>query len=333
MSERKIFSRSDKHLPQSKELGFGQTDARQRRVINPDGSYNWIRTGLPFYETFNVYHWLITLSWTRFFATVFVWYSFINLIFVGLYYAACPDGLAGMNYTNEKDRFWEIYFFSAQTLTTVGYGRLNPASFSASAISSLEALVGLLSFALITGLLFARFAKSPAKLLFSKNAVFAPFTWNGNPITGLMFRTINPYETNLMNLKAQITCSILEFDAAGNSTRKFYPLSLERDIITFFPSSWTVVHPIDDSSPFYGLDWEGVKRAMPELLILLNGFDETFDQNVFVRYSYSTEEMIWGAKFTRISTFAEEGVPSVDIGKLDDFEKIPIDDLIPVLQT
>jgi inward rectifier potassium channel len=329
MTERSIFNRRRSVQQQNKEMGFGVTDVRQNRLLNPDGSYNYVRIGLPFFKTFNVYHFLVTASWVRFLLIIFLWYSIVNLFFVGLYYAFGSDGLAGMLYHTEIEKFWEVYFFSAQTLTTVGYGRLNPMSFSASAIASLEALVGLLSFALITGLLFARFAKSPATLLFSEKAIFAPFNWQNNTITALMFRTVNPYRTNIMNLNAKITCSILEPNENGDWVRKFYPLNLERDTITFFPSSWTIVHPIDDNSPLYGLDWGGVQKAAPELLILLNGFDETFDQNVFIRYSYNVEEMVWGGKFVKIFNFDAEGQATIDVGRLSEFDVVDIDLYLP----
>ncbi|MBL7814462.1 MAG: transporter [Saprospiraceae bacterium] len=330
--ERRFFKR--KSLQQeSKELGFGATDARQKRLLNTDGTYNYKRKGLPFYRTFNIFHFLITAHWIRLWIVIILWYSLVNFVFVGLYYAVGTEGLSGMVYQTQLEKFGEVYFFSAQTLTTVGYGRLNPIGFWASAIASFEALVGLMSFAIITGILYARFAKAPTVLIFSKNAVVAPFTWQGQEVTGLMFRIANAYNTSLMNMKAQITASILDcdtLDASGQPIRRFLSLGLERETITFFPSSWTVVHPIDENSPFYGMTREDFKKAMPELMILMSGFDETFDQNVFIRYSYSIDEIEWGAKFVKIFAFDTEGQATVDLGSLDTFEKREIDSLIPI---
>ena len=311
-----------------KELGFGITDARQKRLINPDGSYNYKRIGLPWYETFNFYKWLNASKWRHFFMIIFLWYTVVNIIFVAAYYMVGVDQIGGMMYNNEKDKFWEIYFFSSQTLTTVGYGRINPVGFWASGIASFEALVGLLSFAIITGLLFSRFAKAPEIVMYANRAMIAPFTWQGNEIIALMVRAGNRINSNLMNVRAQITLTMSIFDDDGKETRKFYSLALERDTVTFFPSTWTVVHPIDENSPLHGLDYEGFKRAHPEILLLISGFDETFDQNIFSRMSYNFDEMEWGAKFVRSFYFEEDGQPIVDLGKISQFEKVDISNLV-----
>jgi inward rectifier potassium channel len=332
--ERRFFKRKELQQ-QSKELGFGTTDARQRRLINPDGSYNYKRIGLRFYETFNVFHFLITVKWQRLIGVIFLWYSLVNLLFVGLYYLAGVEQLTGMIYKTDMDKFWEVYFFSAQTLTTVGYGRINPLGFSGSSIASFEALVGLMSFAIITGILYTRFSKAPSILIFAKKAIVAPFTWQGQDITALMFRVANAYNSSLMQMKAQVSVSLLDFDtldAAGQPIRRFVSVALERDTLTFFPSSWTVVHPIDENSPFNGMTQAQFEKSVPEVLILISGFDETFDQNIFARYSYSVDEIEWGAKYVRIFGFDTEGLATVDLGNLDTFERKAIDDLIPVLE-
>jgi inward rectifier potassium channel len=311
--------------PQSQEVGFGKTENGQQRLMNPDGTYNFVRVGLPWYESFNFYHFLISSSWTKFFLIVILWYSIVNFIFTGIYYGAGVENLGGMIFKTPFEQFMEVYFFSAQTLTTVGYGRINPVGIATSAIASFEALVGLLSFALFTGLLYARFAKPNAVLRFSKNALFAPF----NTGTALMFRLANKQNSSLINMKVQITLSLMEKDETGNTIRKFYtPLSLERDTVIFFPSTWTIVHPIDDTSPLYGMNWEAIKQAQPELLILVSGFDESFDEKIHTRYSYNFEDMVWGGKFIKILGTNAEGKHLFDIGKLDNFDKIPIDHLV-----
>lgn len=332
--ERRFFKRKALQQ-QSKELGFGTTDARQRRLINSDGTYNYARIGLPFYQTFNVFHFLITATWLRLMLVIVLWYTMVNAIFVGVYYMVGIRELTGMSFESLMDEFWEVYFFSAQTLTTVGYGRVNPMGFGASAVASIEALVGLMSFSIITGILYARFSKAPSILIFSKKAVVAPFTLQGQEITGLMFRIANAYNSSLMNMNAQVTVSLLDFDSldtAGQPIRRFMALALERDSITFFPSSWTIVHPIDENSPFYGLNQADFEKSLPEVMILMSGFDETFDQNVFSRYSYALEEIVWGAKFVKIFGFDTEGQAMVDLGNLDTFEKKEIDHLIPILE-
>lgn len=318
---------------QSKELGFGTTDVRQRRLINADGKYNYVRKGLPVHKSFNIFYFLITAKWLHLIIGIFFWYSIVNLFFVGLYYAVGVDQLTGMIYNTEHEKFWEVYFFSAQTLTTVGYGRLNPLGFWASSVASFEALSGLMSFAIITGVLYTRFSKAPSILMFSKNALIAPFTWQGQEITGLMFRIANAYNSSLMEMKASVSASLLDFetlDIEGQPIRRFVQLSLERDMLTFFPSSWTVVHPIDENSPFYGFNEADFKKSMPEILILMTGFDETFDQQIYARSSYASESIVWGAKFKKIFGYDEAGQGTVDLGNLDAFDEREIDHLIPI---
>ena len=309
----------------SQEVGFGNTSSMNQRLMNPDGSYNYVRIGLPWYESFNIYHYFITAPISHFILIVFLWYTLMNLIFTGLYYLVGVEKLTGMVFQNEAERFMEVYFFSAQTLTTVGYGRINPMGVMSSSVASLEALVGLLSFAVFTGLVYARFAKPKASLMFSRHAIVAPF----NDITALMFRFANKTKSNLMNMKVQVTLTILEIDDNGIENRKFFtPLSLERDSIVFFPSSWTIVHPIDEASPLYGMTKETFMNAQPELLILISGFDDTFDDNVHERHSYDTNDMVWGAKFVKVFGTDDKGRPQVDLSKLDDFSEMPIEHLI-----
>ena len=332
MAERKLFNRRQKLQEDSREMGFGNIDARQKRLVNADGTYNYKRVGLPFYETFNFYHFLVTTPFWKFIVVVVLWYTTFNFVFTGIYYIIGADNLTGMIYKTPSEKFWEVYFFSAQTLTTVGYGRVNPMGFWESAAASFEALLGLLSFALFTGLLYARFAKAPSVLMFAKQAVVAPFTYKGQTMMGLMFRSANQYNTNLLNMKAEVSLSLLDFetlDAAGQAMRRFVLLPLERTTISFFPSSWTVVHPIDENSPIYGMTEAEFEKSQPVLMILVSGFDETFDQNVYVRHSYSLEEIEWGAKYTKIFGFDAEGNATVDLGNLSTFELTPVDHLLP----
>ncbi len=318
-----------KLLTTDKELGFGTlaTDM-QGRLINKDGTYNYVRKGLPFSQTFNVYHKLVESSTLQIVTVIFSWYLLMNFIFVGLYYTVGINGINGMNHGTKLEEFWEVYFFSAQTLTTVGYGRVNPMGALVGAVTSLEALVGLMSFALITGLLFARFSRAPSLILFSKNGLIAPFTWQGKDIPAFMFRTANRLSTNLMNMKVQVSLRILEADEHGELKTKFYALTLERDTITFYPSNWTIVHPIDENSPLFGLSKEDMEIAQPEFLVVLNGFDETFDQNVFERTSYSFKDLVWGAKFVKIFSFNDKGQGVVELDKINNYEAKDVDHLI-----
>ncbi len=311
-----------------KELGFGITDARQKRLINSDGTYNYTRVGLPWYETFNFYKWIITTKWRNFILIIFLWYTVVNILFVAAFYMVGVDQIGGLMFNNAKDKFWEIYFFSSQTLTTVGYGRINPTGFGASAVASFEALIGLLSFAIITGLLFARFAKAPDIVMYADKVMVSPFILNDNEVPALMIRAANRVNSSLMNVRAQISLNMLIFDENGTGNRKFFSLALERETVMFFPTTWTIVHPIDEKSPLYGYTYEALQRAKPELLLLISGFDETFDQNIFSRRSYTFEELEWGGKFIRAFYFEEDGQGVVNLGKLNHFDKVQINHLI-----
>lgn len=307
----------------SQEVGFGITTNNNQRLMNSDGSYNYKKVGLAWYESFNIFHFLMSAPLSYFIIVVFAWYSFMNLLFTGLFYCVGVESLAGMVFQNEWERFTEVYFFSAQTLTTVGYGRINPMGVWASSLASIEALVGLLSFAVFTGIVYARFAKPKPSFIFSKKALIAPY----KDSIALMFRFADKSTSTLMNMKVHVTLSILEVDDNGTENRQFYtPLSLERDSVIFFPSSWTIVHPIDESSPIYGLNYEDLKNGQIEVMILVSGFDDTFDSDIHDRHSYNINEIEWGAKFVRIFGTAEDGRPQVDLSKVSDFDKVPIGD-------
>jgi inward rectifier potassium channel len=206
-------------------------------------------------------------------------------------------------YTNAWERFYETYFFSAQTLTTVGYGRINPMGAVAGLLSSFEALVGLMIFALITGLLYGRFSKPTPKVRFSVKALVSPY----KDTKAFMFRMANFLESNMMNANVRVSVSMEE-----EGVRKFYGLNLERDSIQFFPSSWTIVHPFDDNSPFQGMTEQEIQVTKPEFMILFQAFDDTFEQTIHVRASYIWEEIQWGAKFIPLTSVTNDGYPMVD---------------------
>ncbi len=309
----------------SVELGFGKSEGKQQRAINKNGSYNYLRLGLPFSEQFNFYHFLINLSPAWFISIILFWYTAINLIFTVLYYMCGTGSLTGMNMDSPFKIFWEIYFFSAQTLTTVGYGRINPLGFSANFVSSIEAMVGLMSFALITGLLYGRFSKPNPKIRFSHNALISPYQ-DGR---AFMFRIANFMNSNMMNVKVRLSVSLI--DQSGE--RNFYTLTMERDEIMFFPSSWTIVHAIDENSPLFGLKEAALRQSSPEFFALVQGFDDTFDQTLNARASYIHEDVIWGGKFVKIGGVTESGKNYVDLGKLDVFDLVDLPDVeAPVVE-
>jgi inward rectifier potassium channel len=296
-----------------KDLGFGSKENQDKRIINKDGTFNMKRKGIPFRDYFNFYHYLVSVSWPKFIIIIFSGYIFLNLIFACLYYAVGAEHLLGIIGQTPFEKFSEAFFFSAQSFTTVGYGRISPEGIITSSIASFEALIGLLSLALATGLLYGRFSRPVAKILYSKYALVSPF----KNITGFMFRVANKQKSQMVDVSVRVMYSIIE-----NGIRKFYALNLEYHKIVFFPSIWTVNHPIDEESPMFGKSEDELKNGKAEVLVLLSGFDDTFSTNVHARLSYSADEIIWGAKFVNIFGTDENGNGTVDLDRISEYKMI-----------
>jgi len=277
-----------------RDLGFGSVVSResQQRLLNRDGSFNVQRRGLGFWSSFSLYHALLTISWWRF-SLIFVgWYFVANALFALAYLACGPEALAGSMLGLEKHPFLRAFFFSVETLSTIGYGNVTPTGVAANLVVTVEALAGLMGFAIVTGLLFARFARPTAKVAFSRHAVIAPY----REITALEFRVANVRSNELIEVSAKVMFSRFE-DVDGVRTRRYYPLTLERDNVVFLPLTWTVVHPIDETSPLRGETAESLRSSQAEFLVLLKAFDEIFSTIVQTRTSYITDEVVWGARF------------------------------------
>ena len=185
-------------------------------------------------------------------------------------------------------------------------------------VVTFEALVGLLSVALVTGVIFARFSRPTANILFSEHALVSPY----RGISAFEFRLTNARSNQIIELAAKVLFARFE-DNDGKMIRRFYPLTLERDKVTFFPLSWTIVHPIDEQSPLYGLTHDDLSKANAEFLILLTGIDETFSQNVHTRSSYKADEIVWNARFADIYNRASDTETlTIDVKRLDMIERI-----------
>ena len=300
-----------------KDLGFGSKLASQEtRLLNRDGSFNVERRGLPRLYAINLYQELINLSWPRFIVTVLCFYVTVNFLFSLVYLAIGVRHLVGMDLSTPMSRFWESFFFSAQTLTTVGYGRISPAGFVTSMVAAFESLAGLMGFALATGLLYARFSRPQARMLFSRNALISPYR-DG---TALMFRVANGRKNEMIETEIQVSLS----KALPDGTRRFFELPLERSSINFFPLSWTIVHPIDADSPLYGMKAEDFRQA-GEFFIQMKSFDDVFSQTLYIRSSYRFEEVVYGAKFTFIFGRNQAGATTIDLHRLDEFEPAALD--------
>jgi inward rectifier potassium channel len=311
-------------MPQltERELGFGtapKTNRQQSRVINADGSSNIVRLNAPRFKAINIYHDLISYSWRKFMALTVFAYVGINCIFAIFYEIIGLNHLAGLVADTAWGRFLEAFFFSTQTFTTVGYGRVNPVGVAANCIAALESLTGLLFFALVTGLLYGRFSRPSAKFIYSQNMLVAPYKTTP---TALMFRFANARKNQLIEVEVQLIMAYDDTTAAGETKRKFVALPLEISKINFLNLSWTVVHPIDAASPLIEINAATLPALNPEFLIMIKGIDDTYAQFVYHRRSYTAHDVVWNARFVSIISQTDAGKMAVDLANVSAFEKV-----------
>lgn len=273
--------------------GFGVNSSDYGgRFLNKDGDPNIEKNGVGYFEKISWYHTLLTLPAWKFFSVIFIFFISINLLFASMYYLIGTEQLGGMLSHSAGKKFIEAFFFSCQTFTTVGYGRINPVGFLTSAVAAFESLFGLLTFALATGLLYGRFAKPKAYLKFSENALLAPY----RGITAIMFR-VAPFK-NAILIDAEVKVSLgLTVEEDGKKINRFFQLPLEFSTVTALTLSWTIVHPITENSPLYGFTKEDFAHRRGEILVYLKAFDDLFSNTVVTRTSYTFAEIVIGAKF------------------------------------
>jgi inward rectifier potassium channel len=299
------------------ESGLGTNSTLNAgRFFNRDGSPNMEIGGMTFWEKINWYHALLNMPRWKFALLILTFFISINLLFAFLYLTIGIEHLSGMVANSNADKFGEAFFFSAQTFTTVGYGRINPIGFWASVTAAFEALCGLMSFALATGLLYGRFAKPKAYIRYSQNALLAPFK-DG---VALMFRMV-PYTKNyLVNVEVKVTVA-MKVTEDGQVKNRFYNAALDIAKANTMTGNWTLVHPINEESPLYSLSKEDIDNASLELLVFVQGFDESFSNTVISRTSYTAESFVYGAKFLPMYGPATDGTRTIlHIDKLNDYE-------------
>ena len=309
-------------LQRDRDLGLSGriAQSRQSRIMRPDGSMNVVRIGRDFWQSLNLYQHMLTVAWPRFFLYVLIIYVAANLLFAGLYVAAGPDAIQGLAAGDAGSRWQAAVFFSVQTIATIGYGQMTPHGTIANVLVALEALTGLMGFALITGILFARFSRPSALVLRSNVALVAPYQ-NG---TGLMFRIANGRSSQLIDVRATVTYSWMDRSDSGRPLRRFRQLPLERDVVALLPTQWIVVHPIDDRSPLAGKDQQQILDADPEIFVAISAIDETFSQMVHTRFSYADAEIVHGAKFTDLFGTTPDGVVTIDLARLSEFSRVSL---------
>lgn len=299
------------------DLGFGSNPvSKNQRMLNPDGTANIQRAGLPWFKFDDTYTRLVSMSWSRFFVVILITYLAVNTAFAISYNLIGIENLDGAKGVTLRDQFFDAFFFSAQTISTVGYGHISPQGFLTSCLAAFESMLGLLAFALATGLLYGRFSRPTSKIEFSKKMVIAPFK-DGK---GLMCRLVNLRRNQLIEVEAQMYLSFNEI-IDGKEIRSVIPLELERDKISILSLNWTLVHPINEKSPFYLKEMNELQMAEAEVFIMMKSFDDTFSQIIHTRTSYQNDEIEVNAKFEKMFHYNEDGRMVMDYQKLSAFEK------------
>ncbi|MBC7654989.1 MAG: ion transporter [Oligoflexus sp.] len=300
------------------DIGFSKNPTQNnQRLLNKDGSSNIKRKGLSFFKPHEAYNSLIFMSWSRFGVTILLSYIIINIFFASVYFGLGVEHLDGSKSSTALGGFFDAFFFSAQTIATVGYGHLSPSGFITNIVAAFESFLGLLTFALATGLLYGRFSRPTAKIIYSENMVVAPYQ-DGK---GYMFRLVNLRSNQLIELEIEVLLSINVIENE-KSTRRFVPLKLERTNINMLTLSWTVVHPLEEDSALFNLTSQDLIDADAEFIVMLKAFDDAFSQTVHSRTSYKATEVVFDAKFSQIINPDENGVLEIDISKVSDYQTI-----------
>ena len=312
---KKILRTSNSQSTTSRDLGFGTRSFKNiARLITKDGDYN-IKNKQRFRD-FNAYHWLINMSWITYFLVIIALFIGTNLFFALVYYWCGVNQLTSIEVNNGWDELLYCLYFSTQTLTSVGYGYISPVSHAVNLVAALEATIGLAGFAFVTGISYGRFSKAKAKILFSQNIIMAPF----NDGKGMMFRVVNSRRNKLIEMKALVILSYLDPEL---DKRLYKRLELQIEQISLFPLPWTIVHPLNQDSPLHETSASDLKRMDAEIIITLNGFDETFNQQVHQIHSYKYFEFVFNASFQPMyETNKTTGQVIIDFDRLGNFKKL-----------
>jgi inward rectifier potassium channel len=302
-----LFNKNN-HSKLNTDTGFSDSASNNTgRFLNRDGNFNVTREGIPFWSRISVYHTLLELSAFNFLAVTLLAILVMNVLFTSVYYVLGFENFTGFVQTGAWGELKELFFFSAQTFTTVGYGRVNPTGDAVNVVASIEAVTGFLSFAFITGMLYGRFARPRANLSFSTISVVAPY----QTITAIMFRFAAAKDTHTLSdveVKVNLGMQLMQ---DGKPVYKFYELPLERTHIENLPMNLTVVHPIDEQSPLWQMTAEDYERADVELYVLVRAFDDVYSSTVQQRTSYIYSEIKHGVKFAPMFRETEDGSKTI----------------------
>lgn len=309
---------------QNKETGLSVNSKQSGgRFFQKDGRPNIRFRGISYLERFSIFQYMLKLSSWKFVSLVAISYIVVNLLFATIYFFVGVHQLGGMEEKTILGKYWEAFFFSAQTLSTVGYGHVYPDTLTSNLIAAIESFTGILMLALATGLIYGRFSQPKPYIKFSSIALFAPYE-AGN---ALMFR-FAPYKQHfLTDVEVRVTMVMKYNTATGERKNEFYSLDLEVSRANSLVSNWTIVHPVNETSPFYNLSRKEIEEAESEMLVFVRGYDEEYASTVVARSSYTYHEFIYGAKFDMMYEPSEDkSTTLLHMDKIDHYheEKLPV---------
>ncbi len=268
--------------------------------------------GAPTRALDDLYHYLVTASWPALIGIIALAFLIANLVFAVGYYL--DGGVENARYRS----FADMFFFSVQTMATIGYGKLVPVTLFSNILVSIEALIGLLALALMTGLVFAKFSRPTARVRFSRYVVVGP----RDGTTSLMIRMANMRANRIVEANIHVVLARNETTVEGESIRRFYDLTMTRNRSAMFALSWTAVHRIVEGSPLFGQTHDSLANGRSEIVVSITGLDETFSQTIHARHTYEVDEIMWGARFADVLILDSDGSRSIDYSHFDDVEML-----------
>jgi inward rectifier potassium channel len=283
------------------------------KVTVQAGHWEFVKINAGNFDWRDTYHWILMLPWSRFAAVLLGIYLVVNLFFATFYtlggrcVAELPPG-----------SFLDAFFFSVETLATVGYGHMYPDTFYGHCVTTVEIVVGMFGMAVVTGLIFVRFARPTAKITFSKNIVIAPF--NGVPT--LTIRVANLRHHSMAEARFRMIVMLDEITLEKEDVRRFYPLKLLMSHAIAFPVAMTLRHPIDETSPLWGMTPEDFIRTDAAILASIVCIDTVIPASIQSQAAYDAGDILWNHRFVEIYTETEEGRYTVDYGRLHDTEPV-----------
>jgi len=304
-------------MREGQDIGLDRNIHNNRqRTINPDGSFNIKKVTGKIIGNVNPYHWIITISWTKYWIVILSFYIGMNISFATFYYFIGIEQLSGLIGDTIFVQWLNCFFFSVQCFTTVGFGGIHPIGVSANFVAAFESFAGLMTFAISTGSLYGRFSRPISRIKYSENILIAPYKEG----TGMQFIVASELSSALMEMEATVNVSWNDTNDKGLPIRKFQQVKLEIDKIAMFPMSWVINHPIDEESVLYNRSIEEIKAIRLEVFILLKGFDDVFSQIIYNRHEFVAEDFVWGAKFSKPFYVDESGKIILDLSKVGAYE-------------